>query len=76
MEPKYSVLYFKENIDSLYKDFVKFLQRGVKVFWFGNENEREILRSDFEPFAKAFFLQAFSLDEIEGNHQFGHQIII
>ncbi len=76
MEPKYSILYFKENIDSHYKDIEKFLQRGVKVFWFGNENEREILRSDFEPFAKAFFLQAFSLDEIEGNHQFGHQIII
>lgn len=76
MEPKYSILYFKENIDSHYKDIEKFLQRGVKVFWFGNENEREILHSDFEPFAKAFFLQAFSLDEIEGNHQFGHQIII
>lgn len=76
MEPKYSVLYFKENIDSHYKDIEKFLQRGVKVFWFGNENEREILRSDFEPFAKAFFLQAFSLDEIESNHQFGHQIVM
>lgn len=76
MEPKYSVLYFKENIDSHYKDIKKFLQRGVKVFWFGNENEREILHSDFEPFAKAFFLQAFSLDEIESNHQFGHQIVI
>lgn len=76
MEPKYSVLYFKENKDSHYKDIEKFLKRGVKVFWFGNENERKILRSDFEPFAKAFFLQAFSLDEIEGNHQFGHQIII
>lgn len=76
MEPKYSILYFKENIDSHYKDIKKFLQRGVKVFWFGNENEREILRSDFEPFAKAFFLQAFSLDEIEGSHQLGHQIII
>ena len=55
MEPKYSILYFKENIDSHYKDIEKFLQRGVKVFWFGNENEREILHSDFEPFAKAFF---------------------
>lgn len=76
MEPKYSILYFKENINSHYKYIEKFLQRGVKVFWFGNENEREILRSDFEPFAKAFFLQAFSLDEIEGTHQFGHQIII
>lgn len=76
MEPKYSILYFKENIDSHYKDIEKFLQRGVKVFWFGNENEREILRSDFEPFAKAFFIQAFSIDEIEGNHQFGHQIVI
>lgn len=76
MEPKYSVLYFKENIDSHYKDIEKFLRRGVKVFWFGNANEREILRSDFEPFAKAFFLQAFSLDEIEDNNQLNHQIII
>lgn len=76
MEPKYSVLYFKENIDSHYKDIEKFLRRGVKVFWFGNANEREILLSDFEPFAKAFSLQAFSLDEIEDNNQFNHQIII
>lgn len=75
MEPKYSVLYFKENIDSHYKDIEKFLRRGVKVFWFGNANEREILCSDFEPFAKNFFLQAFSLDEIENKNCFVNQII-
>lgn len=76
MEPKYSILYFKENINKHYKTIEKFLQRGIKVFWFGTANDREILRTDFEPFAKAFFLQTFSLDEIESNYQFASQIII
>lgn len=69
MEPKYSILYFKENINKHYKTIEKFLQRGIKVFWFGTANDREILRTDFEPFAKAFFLQTFSLDEIESNYE-------
>mgnify|MGYP002615185566 CR=1 FL=1 len=76
MEPKYSILYFKENINNHYKTIEKFLKRGIKVFWFGTANDREILRTDFEPFAKAFFLQTFSLDEIESNYQFAPQIII
>lgn len=76
MEPKYSILYFKENINNHYKTIEKFLQRGIKVFWFGTANDREVLRTDFKPFAKAFFLQTFSLDEIESNYQFASQIII
>lgn len=76
MEPKYSILYFKENINNHYKTIEKFLKRGIKVFWFGTANDREILRTDFKPFAKAFFLQTFSLDEIESNYQFASQIII
>ena len=75
MEPKYSVLYFNENIDRHYKDIKEFLQGGVKVFWFGTANEREKLRTDFEPFAKAFFLQVFSLDGLKGYEYFNSVII-
>jgi len=76
MEPKYSILYIKENINNHYNTIKACLDQGIKVFWFGSENDRQILTTDFEPFAKAFFLQAFSLEELTGSDCLASQIII
>lgn len=76
MKPNYSVLYFREDIQGHYKEIRQFLESGVKVFWFGTAREQEILRRDFEPFAKAFFLQAFSLDGKKDSEGLGQQMII
>lgn len=76
MKPNYSVLYFREDIQGHYKEIRQFLESGVKVFWFGTAREQEILRRDFEPFAKAFFLQAFLLDGKKDSEGLGQQMII
>lgn len=64
MDPKYSVLYFKENLEKHYSDIKKFLKIGIKIFWFGSDADVRRLKADFPAFTKDFFLQVFDVRSI------------
>ena len=76
MRPRYSILYFKEDLRRNYENIKEYLYEGIKVFWFGSSEEKEKLRRDFEPFVKAFFLQSFDVTNVEGGHRFPADIIV
>lgn len=66
MEPKYSVLYFKEKLLPNHDKIRSYLMDGKKVFWFGKAQECEMLRKEFPGFAKEFFLQTYDVSNVEG----------
>lgn len=61
MEPKYSILLCNQNFKK-YKDRIRgWLFQGIKVIWFGNEEDVEYLRREYDDFAKAFLLSAYCI---------------
>ena len=76
MRPKYSILYFKEDLRKHHENIKEYLNEGIKVFWFGSPEEERNLRAEFEAFAKNFFLQAFSILNINGVNALPTEIII
>lgn len=70
VKPQYSILYFKENFLQHREEVGRFLREGKKVFWFGSQEEANQLKKMYEPFSKAFFLQAFSITNVEGEQDF------
>lgn len=70
VKPQYSILYFKENFLQHREEVGRFLREGKKVFWFGSQEEVNQLKKMYEPFSKAFFLQAFSITNVEGEQDF------
>lgn len=46
------------------------------MFWFGSQEEASQLKKMYEPFSKAFFLQAFSITNVEGEQDFDTVSII
>ena len=75
-KPQYSILYFKENFLQHREEVGRFLREGKKVFWFGSQEEANQLKKMYEPFSKAFFLQAFSITNVEGEQDFDTVSII
>ena len=66
MEPRYSILYFKEEL-LLYHDKIRtYLLNGIKVFWFGETHDCEALRKEFPGFVKGLFLQIYDISSFEG----------
>lgn len=66
MNPKYSVLYFRQMLlPKVEEEIGKLLLDGKKVFWFGSQRDVMGLRSKYKAFADAFFLQAFDITEVE-----------
>ncbi|MBQ7864187.1 MAG: ATP-dependent helicase [Lachnospiraceae bacterium] len=65
MEPKYSILYYRQNLQSKWSEISKYLRRGTKVFWFGSDEDRELLKREFGTFMKGFFLQSFTCETVE-----------
>ena len=62
MEPKYSILLCNQNLDE-YKDKIRnWLQKGIKVIWFGSKDEVDILNRDYLSFANAFILFCYEID--------------
>lgn len=57
--PRYSVLYNSNKLDFRLDELESNLMNGIKVFWFGTEDDKEKLNSRFSPFVAAFLLQAF-----------------
>lgn len=76
VKPQYSILYFKENFLQHREEVGRFLREGKKVFWFGSQEEANQLKKMYEPFSKAFFLQAFSITNVEGEQDFDTVSII
>ena len=66
MEPRYSILYFKEELTGHYDKIRAYLLDGIKVFWFGETHECEALRREFPGFVKEFFLQIYDISDMEG----------
>ena len=66
MEPRYSILYFKEELTRHYDKIRAYLLDGIKVFWFGETHECEVLRKEFPGFVKEFFLQVYDISDMEG----------
>lgn len=44
MKPRYSILYFKEDLARQHNKIREYLADGIKVFWFGKAEECEVLR--------------------------------
>lgn len=76
MEPKYSILYFKENFDEHIQKIGALLNEGIKVFWFGSQDDVSQLKQTYKPFADAFFLQAFAIKDLDGESRLSHAIIV
>ena len=63
MEPKYSILLYNQ-IFADYKDKIAhWLRLGVKVIWFGKQNEVAELKSLYKEFSKHFLLQAYGVND-------------
>ena len=75
MEPKYSILYFKENLDSYQEKIGSQLRQGLKVFWFGTEEEVYRLKNEYKEFADAYFLQAFVIVNVDGANKLDSSLI-
>ncbi len=64
MTPKYSILYFKQELNNYINDIRTYLNEGIKVFWFGSSVDKTRLRETFRQFADEFFLQSFDISAI------------
>lgn len=62
MEPKYSVLFCNQNLQEYKVQIGEWLKEGIKVFWFGTKEEVHLLRTEYQPFVSALFLQAFEIE--------------
>jgi ATP-dependent exoDNAse (exonuclease V) beta subunit len=62
MEPKYSILLCNQNIADYENKIEHWLKDGIKVIWFGTEQDVTMLKKKFHDFSKAFLLQAYILD--------------
>lgn len=67
MVPKYSVLFYKCDLEKTYDAIRGYLHYGIKIFWFGTPRDIDRLKGDFKPFSDAFFLQTFDITEIEND---------
>ena len=64
MSPKYSILLINQSIDEYENLIAEWLKSGIKVFWFGTEEETKLLKEEYIPFAEVFLLQVFSINDM------------
>ena len=64
MRPKYSILFYREDLNNYLDSIKEYLNEGIKVFWFGTAQDVSRLKEAFYPFVAAFFLQVFDLESI------------
>ncbi len=76
MNPLYSVLFFHEELSEYYDRIEVWLKKGIRIFWFGSDAEIGRLKSAFGSFADAFFLQAFSLEQIPNHERLVKMVIV
>ena len=65
MEPKYSILLCNQSLALFEEKIEHWLSAGIKVIWFGREEDASRLKEKNDEFAKCFLLQAYptSLEE-------------
>lgn len=68
MKPKYSIFYYKKELNNCFDLISSYLNEGVKVFWFGSASDVIKLRNNFKPFIDAFFLQVFNLENLNQDY--------
>ena len=61
MEPKYSILLCNQDIADFENKIEHWLKDGIKVIWFGTEQDVTMLKEKYHAFSKAFLLQAYVL---------------
>ena len=61
MEPKYSILLCNQDIADFENKIERWLKDGIKVIWFGTEQDVTMLKEKYHAFSKAFLLQAYVL---------------
>ena len=61
MEPKYSILLCNQNIADFENKIEHWLKDGIKVIWFGTEQDVTMLKKKFRDFSKAFLLPTMKL---------------
>ena len=59
MDPKYSILWNCHNLDEHLSRITSYLELGIKVLWFGNRSDIEILSSKFEKYIDGRILQCY-----------------
>ncbi len=62
MNPKYTILLCNQNLDEFRNKIALWLKEGIKVLWFGNSSDVVLLKEEYENFAKALLLQAYSVE--------------
>lgn len=62
MEPKYSILFCNQPLTAYEDKIAKWLHLGIKIIWFGSEEEVKRLKQSYAEFAQAFLLQVYAVD--------------
>lgn len=60
MAPKYSILLCNQPLRDYRANISQWLSMGIKILWFGREEDVASLKREHENFAKAFLLQAYT----------------
>ena len=55
MEPKYSILLCNQDIADFENKIERWLKDGIKVIWFGTEQDVTMLKEKYHAFPKHFF---------------------
>lgn len=59
MEPKYSILLCNQSFFDYKNKIPEWLHQGIKVIWFGKDEDVRLLKAEYAAFAKAFLLLAY-----------------
>lgn len=65
MNPKYSILLCNQNLEKYKNSITHWLLQGIKVIWFGTNDEVSFLRTEHASFAEAFLLLAYPIHSHE-----------
>lgn len=65
MNPKYSILLCNQSIEEYKGQIDIWLHQGIKVIWFGKEEEVRLLKAEYSAFSKAFLLFAYTVSVAE-----------
>lgn len=60
MNPRYSIILCNQSLAEYEEKINNWLSYGIKVLWFGEEEEAASLKQRYAGFAKAFLLQAYA----------------
>lgn len=61
MNPKYSILLCNQKLDDYKRQIDDWLHQGIKVIWFGNDDDVRFLTKEYTAFEKAFLLMAYEI---------------